>query len=177
MEVRPLVVVDSRILAMHIDRNSRLSGHQGIEYSILELKDLPLVSQLKADIESGMMREVGEVSWARFWVLKDAEDGISGHLYLKGSPYRSSRHRCRLGMGIEPAVRGRGFGEKLISEAFAWLKTQAIIEWVELYVFEHNLPAIKLYEKMGFGKVGIVQDLFRVNGHSINDAIMTLRLK
>ena len=177
MHVTPLNNLDGGLLAQHLDRNARHSELEDIQYSIFEAKDLPSVSQLECDIRSGIAREIGEVSWARFWVIKTSHNKITGHLYLKGSPYPSSKHRCRLGMGIEPNYRGKGFGKKLIGEALKWLKSCTDLDWVELFAFEHNLPAIRLYEKIGFSKVGLVEDIFRVNGQSVNDVIMTLRIR
>ena len=177
MRVVPLGISDCEQLALHLDRNARQSGKLGIEYAVLEASDLPSLSELEDQIKLGLQRSIHEPGWARYWGLSSVHKKLGGHLYLKGSAFRSSSHRCRLGMGIEPEFRGKGFGKLLLTKALAWLEEQATIDWVELYAFEHNEPAIKLYEKFGFRKVGLVEDLFRINGQSVNDIIMTLRIK
>ena len=174
MDIEAMTISDSGLLAQHLDRNARESGQHGIEYSILEARDLPECPQLEDEVKAGLRRSIGEPYWARYWVVKETPKEIGGHLYLKGSPYPSCRHRCRLGMGIEPRYRGGGLGNKLVQQALDWLSAEGSIDWVELFAFEHNEPALKLYEKNGFRRVGVVEDLFRVNGQSINDVIMTL---
>jgi len=57
------------------------------------------------------------------------------------------------------------------------LVQQPSIEWIDLYVFAHNQPAIELYSKAGFVKVGRVVDLFRIKGQKIEDIHMTLKLR
>lgn len=59
------------------------------------------------------------------------------------------RHTGRLGMGLVKAYRGQGFGYKLAAEVIERAKVIGLSK-VELDVFATNIPAIKLYEKLGF---------------------------
>ncbi len=58
-------------------------------------------------------------------------------------------HCGRLGMGLLPAWRGQGIGRRLAQTclADAWHKG---LTRVELDVYASNLPAIRLYETLGF---------------------------
>ncbi|MES2856860.1 MAG: GNAT family N-acetyltransferase, partial [Bdellovibrionota bacterium] len=80
-------------------------------------------------------------------------------------------------MGIERSHRGGGWGTKLMEVAIGWAKEQPSLDWVQLYVFDHNEPAKALYRKFGFEAVGTVEDLFRVHGQRIADTHMVLNIR
>ena len=61
--------------------------------------------------------------------------------------------------------------------ALDWAKAQPTLTWLQLFVFDHNLPAKKLYKKFGFEKSGITPDMFRVNGQKISEVSMILMLR
>ena len=68
----------------------------------------------------------------------------------------SFRHCGALGMGLLPPYRGRGIGHALMTFALTEARHAGI--WrIELEVFANNLPAIELYEKMGFVREGLKQ--------------------
>ena len=49
--------------------------------------------------------------------------------------------------------------------------------WIDLGVFEENVPAMRLYTALGFVPTGRVEDRFRVEGASITDVQMSLKLR
>jgi ribosomal protein S18 acetylase RimI-like enzyme len=79
-------------------------------------------------------------------------------------------------MGIERSHRSQGWGLRLITEALSWASQWPTIEWIDLYVFAHNKPAIDLYTKVGFLEAGRVVDMFRVKGQKIEDIQMVIKL-
>lgn len=116
-----------------------------------------------------------EPGWGRSWGI--VVDGrFVGHLDLFSKNIPTAIHRAMIGMGIESGFRGQGHGESLIRTAIAWAKEQGTIDWIDLGVFEHNLKARRLYEKCGFVENGRIQDVFRIQGQSINDITMALRI-
>lgn len=118
-----------------------------------------------------------EPGWQRVWVLSDG-DGVYGDLHLvHRPPLKSCLHRATLMMGIERSHRGQGFGPKLIEAAIAWARSQPTLEWLQLFVFEDNLPARALYKKFGFEENGITPDMFRVHGVKVADVSMILKLR
>lgn len=51
-------------------------------------------------------------------------------------------------IAVQPAARGKGIGEKLVRDWLA-LEREEIVKF-QLWVREDNLPAIRMYEKLGF---------------------------
>ncbi len=120
--------------------------------------------------------KVGERSWERVWVFR-SEGRIVGHLDLRSHKLPMVKHRCLLGLGIEKSWRAKGLGKALMKIGLDWARSQPGLDWIELNVFSHNLPAIKLYQRMGFDHLGETPDQFRVRGKSINDVKMALKLR
>ncbi|ADP80129.1 GNAT family N-acetyltransferase [Pseudofrankia inefficax] len=54
-----------------------------------------------------------------------------------------------LGLGVEPAARGRGYGERLMRASFERLATHRV-DRVRLTVDGENEAAVGLYRKLGF---------------------------
>lgn len=54
-----------------------------------------------------------------------------------------------IGIYVEPAHRGKGFGTALMAKALKKLKTDGV-KVIELGVDGNNLPALRLYRKFGF---------------------------
>jgi RimJ/RimL family protein N-acetyltransferase len=65
-------------------------------------------------------------------------------------------------MGIVAGHRGRGIGRALIEAALA--EASETFRRVELDVYASNIPAIALYEKVGFAHEGRRIDAIRING-------------
>jgi RimJ/RimL family protein N-acetyltransferase len=63
-------------------------------------------------------------------------------------------HAGVLGMGVLDGYRGQGVGEALMRATLDAAKAAGLTR-VELTVREHNLRAMKLYEKMGFVHEGV----------------------
>jgi len=119
-------------------------------------------------------RELSEPQWMRTWGI--VEDGVvRGHVDLHGGRMPAELHRATLGMGLERGVRRKGLGRQLLSTAIAWGREHRFA-WIDLGVFSDNVPARALYESAGFVAIGTTRDQFRVDGLSIDDIAMTLRL-
>lgn len=50
---------------------------------------------------------------------------------------------------VHPEYRGRHLARQLMEAVILFAREQGIA-WLDLHVFEHNLPAIRLYELLGF---------------------------
>jgi ribosomal protein S18 acetylase RimI-like enzyme len=59
----------------------------------------------------------------------------------------------------------------------AWARAQPCLDWLDLHVLAGNQPAQRLYESLGFQRLVSVEDMFRVDGESIADTIMTTKLR
>ena len=120
---------------------------------------------------------VGEENWLRYWLAIHEEQGIVGHVDLKGPQLKVQMHRCLLGIGIENGHRGRGLGRRLMQAAIDFARAEPGLEWVDLSVFAHNTGARALYRNLGFAELGQVEDKFRIRDDSITDVIMALDLR
>lgn len=126
------------------------------------------------DLET-LDRPVSERRWQRCWVTVD--DGeIVGHVELKGDGLSTGLHRCELGIGIERPYRRGGLGRRLMRSAIEFARGTETLAWIDLRVFAHNAAGRALYRELGFVEVGLLVDRFRIDGQTIDDVIMTLRV-
>lgn len=82
-------------------------------------------------------------------------------------------HRGSLGIGVLPAYRGRRIGHALLAACIekAWAKGMTRIE---LEARADNLPAIRLYEKIGFTHEALKRNAMRFDGQYFDSVQMSL---
>lgn len=80
-----------------------------------------------------------ETPGSEFWLLRES-DRLRGYLWLKG--------REIFLFALDPEVRGRGLGEKLLSWGLSRLRTEAIV-----YCDDQRSGALSLYRKFGFEEI------------------------
>ncbi len=85
--------------------------------------------------------------------VADDEGDIVGRLSLARDPHPASRHVADLGLMVAAEHRGRGIGRQLLEAAVEWSRMSEIRK-LELHVFPHNAPALRLYESFGFEREG-----------------------
>jgi RimJ/RimL family protein N-acetyltransferase len=164
----------------HVGRHAPESGRNGAPIFHPHPRDAPWDPASKREPTiAGWRAAVGEPEWERVWgvwaIDRAGAAAIVGHCDLRGGRMLSSMHRARLGLGIEEGFRGRGIGGLLMHAAIAWARTHRLA-WIDLGVFAHNAAARKLYQRFGFEETGRIADLFRVDGTSIDDVQMSLKL-
>ena len=176
MNVRPLAIGEVNAYLRHVAVVDAGSGIDGAGHSHPYSESEPF------DFEAGREREVArwsteidDVEWRRAWGLFH-RDELVGHLYLAGGALRSELHRVHLGMGVVASHRRMGGGTSLMQAAIDWARSQPIIVWIDLNVFSDNPGARALYERHGFRVLGRTPDRFRVDGQSLDDTSMALRV-
>lgn len=176
--VRLAESADIQALIEHNHRHQSESGRDGdLIFCPMEKSDLPEFEKIRDEKLKSWSLLPTECRWERQWIVED-EGFIRGEITLcHRPPMPATLHRAHLMMGLERTHRGGGWGTKLMQAALDWAHAQPTIDWVQLYVFDHNEPAKALYRKFGFEAVGTVEDLFRVFGQKISDTEMVLRLK
>ncbi len=91
------------------------------------------------------------------------EDKIIGIGTIDGQRYKNVIHNCEVALTIKKDYWGKQIGstmmKSLINSARAIGKTN-----ITLSVKSDNLPALKLYEKLGFKNVGLYKNYFYIEG-------------
>jgi RimJ/RimL family protein N-acetyltransferase len=108
---------------------------------------------------------------AAVYVAETAEGELVGRLSLARDPHPGSAHVADLGLMVAKRYRRRGLGRALLEEAVAWAQTNGV-EKLELHVFPHNVPAIRLYERFGFEREGFRKRHYRRADGAYVDAIL-----
>lgn len=123
-------------------------------------------------------REVEDA--ARIWlsyadqgaVITALWDGVPcgiANLYLQ--PYKKLSHQSLFAIIVDEKYRGKGIGTKLIYELMRLGKEKFHLELLHLEVYEGN-PAVKLYEKLGFQKIGVQRNFMKSDGKYTNKILM-----
>jgi RimJ/RimL family protein N-acetyltransferase len=72
---------------------------------------------------------------------------------------------------VAASARRQGVGTALLEQAVTWARATGVRK-LELHVFPHNEPAIRLYERFGFVREGYRKDHFRRGASGYVDAIL-----
>lgn len=109
-------------------------------------------------------------------MLVAKENGkIVGNASLNRLPRRMG-HRGEFSVTVLKDYWNRGIGSRLLDEILSFAKAHAF-EIIDLQVRSDNLPAIRLYHKFGFQKVGTHPAFFKIGGEEIAFDYMCLRMK
>jgi len=124
--------------------------------------------------ERRYLRAVRRSPHAAVFVAENG-DAIVARLSLARDSHPASAHVADLGLMVAAAHRRRGIGRSLLEQAVAWAREFGV-EKLELHVFPHNEPAIKLYEQFGFEREGVRRNHFRRGGRLLDAVLMTYRV-
>ncbi len=133
--------------------------------------------QVRVKFRDGFKFGVGNSGWRKLWLAKDLAGNICGHTDLRHYSSEYSFHRVLLGMGVERSARRQGLGVKLVESAIAYCRETYGIDHLDLNVLSSNIPAKNLYLKCGFKISGEMHDFYRIDGNSVSEITMTLRVK
>ncbi len=87
------------------------------------------------------------------WVIV-AEDKIIGWLSFQSFYGRPAYQKtAEISIYIHPAYHGQGIGKKLLNEAIQRSPSLGL-KTLMAFIFAHNIPSIKLFEKFGFQQWG-----------------------
>jgi len=176
MLIRLATIDDAPAYFDHMRRHFRESGNDGDVYfhPVTEFETWRREEHVARTIEEWNLSPPA-VGWQKVWIAVENGEIVADCL-LRSGQLPATSHRAQFAIGIERSARGKGLGRRLSMLALSWAKLEKSLSWVDLWVFAHNTPAIRLYESLGFTKIDTVTDQFRVNGEKIDDTHMTLRL-
>jgi RimJ/RimL family protein N-acetyltransferase len=102
--------------------------------------------------------------------VAETPEGLVGRLSIVRDPHPASPHVADVGLLVAATHRGRGIGSALLDAAVAWARAVRITK-LELHVFPHNTPAIRLYERFGFVEEGLRHGHYQ-RGDEVLDAVL-----
>jgi ribosomal-protein-alanine N-acetyltransferase len=120
--------------------------------------------------ERRYLRAVRRSPHAAVYVAEN-EHGIVARLSLARDSHPASLHVADLGLMVAAGHRRQGIGRALLEQAVAWAHESGV-QKLELHVFPHNEPAIRLYEQFGFEREGLRRGHFRRGGKLVDAVLM-----
>jgi RimJ/RimL family protein N-acetyltransferase len=90
-------------------------------------------------------------------------DALIGYLELEGILWNHGTAWLAIGIG-EAEARGKGYGYEAIQMALSYAFGELNLHRVQLTVFSYNVPAIALYEKLGFQREGTYREMLHRDG-------------
>lgn len=91
------------------------------------------------------------------------QDEIIAVATLTGGIKERVMHRGTIGITIAKRFWRLGLGQQMMHMIIAYAENSLILSKLELLVHQDNIPAIKLYNKLGFFREGTIQRYFYMN--------------
>ena len=111
-----------------------------------------------------------------FLLVADA-GGIVAALSVEGGRFRKTRHVGEVGVSVAREWRRRGVARRLLETAIDAARASPELSRFSLRVFASNLPAIRLYESLGFEVEGRRPGHLRMRGREDDLVLMGLALR
>ena len=106
-------------------------------------------------------------------LIETMQDSIRGFILVLYK--RNSQIAGIETLNVDPRHQGKGIGKKLLNAAEIEILSKNIKK-IRLEVSTGNQRAIKLYEKLGFRKIGIINNYYRYNHHDSYDAFRLVKI-
>ncbi|WP_250675626.1 GNAT family protein [Paraclostridium ghonii] len=107
-------------------------------------------------------------------VLIIIDNEIVGIAAITSVEKERMKHNGTLGISLRKKYWGIGLGNEIMDYLINWAKSNKITKKINLLVREDNIRGVKLYEKFGFEKEGILKKDICVNGVYYNTIAMGL---
>jgi RimJ/RimL family protein N-acetyltransferase len=163
-----------------------------VSLCMVERADLPLFTQWFADydlmrlLHPGAVRlvnEDAELEWfermqndSRTWcfaIVVGAEQRLVGSCSLMN--VEGKNRKATLGISIaDPTARGQGLGFEAMTLLLEFGFLELNLNRIQLHVFGFNERAVKLYERLGFEREGILRQSVYREGRYWDEHIMGL---
>jgi ribosomal protein S18 acetylase RimI-like enzyme len=111
------------------------------------------------------------------YIVAELGSRVAGYIKL-GPPTHlpENSHVLQVqGLAVDPAAQRRGVAAGLLAAAEQRARGQRARK-LSLRVLSSNQGAIRLYEKLGFRREGVLLEEFCINGAYVDDVIMAKRL-
>jgi ribosomal protein S18 acetylase RimI-like enzyme len=110
-------------------------------------------------------------------LVAEVGGSVVGYVRLKAATYLpENAHVIQVqGLAVHPDARGRGIAAALLGAAEQHLRKRGT-QKLSLRVLSTNGPAIRLYERLGFTREGVLLGEFFINGSYVDDVLMAKHL-
>jgi RimJ/RimL family protein N-acetyltransferase len=144
---------------------------------INELSNMPEIAEYFETIPPVSM-EVTQTLWnyiqsgiVSLWGIHEKDQMIGGAGFYAQPPGTRLSHIATFFLYLEPAFWGKGIGRKAIQFLEDEVQKRGYIR-MECMVADRNTRAIRLYERLGYGKEGIKKQAFFIDGEYTDLIIM-----
>jgi len=167
VDIRPLTASDAEAF-----QRLRLAGlrecPEAFASSYEEERDISL--------EELSGRLVPEATHCVLGAFRDAQ--LVGILGFQCESKRKTAHKAFIwGMYVTPAQRRKGIGRRLLATALEMADSLPSIQLVTITVNSSNVPAVALYENIGFKTYGVEPGALLVNGQLYDETQMFQRIR
>lgn len=155
----------------------RTEVEPGIEFRLMQAEDTEAIAILQSELDFSSWNQPQWLEALKHypcaWVL---EDVLEGELKNQNRMVGYVMYQTRvpqvelLNIGIASDYQGQGLAINLLAATIKLLPENS--ESIFLEVRRSNVPAIGLYEKLGFSKVGERRDYYRAAGGTREDALI-----
>ncbi len=101
---------------------------------------------------------------------------IVGFVTFKGGDRVRKKHAGEMGISVRQQYWGLGIGSMLLEVLIEWAKKTRIIKKIDLLTRVDNEKAVKLYEKYGFKKEGVLTRDMCIRGQFYDSFTMGLQI-
>ena len=122
--------------------------------------------------EEADLLEKKKISDREAFFVARTDGKIVGMSHYTAMEKERMAHRGTIGICIRKSAWGQGIGTALMERLLDFAKNTAKSQIASLEVRCDNRGAIRLYEKLGFEKVGTFKGFFKVRGELIDFDIM-----
>ena len=103
------------------------------------------------------------------------ESAVIGLLDFVGEVLAEERHVGTLGLSVDRRWRGKGVGTELVEALLVWAPTCGVSR-IQIYCWENNPGAMRLYERIGFEREGVLRRAVIVDGEAIDVVLLARSL-
>lgn len=168
LELRSASAADAKLLLDHLCI-SHSESYQNLNTSHKYWEKVGIDDQSK-------ILEKFENSANSFMLVALFEGKIVAGLGLFGQEKEFTRQNAGLGISIQKAYSGSGLGTVMMEYALEEAR-KAGLHRIDLTVRTYNDSAIRLYEKLGFRRVGELKEVALIDGKYVDEYYYELLLK
>jgi RimJ/RimL family protein N-acetyltransferase len=131
--------------------------------------------RLTAEQEAEYIKSINNSS-NTLMLLGVIDNNIVSVAQISSSNRKRIAHNAEVSISVKKEYWSNGIGSIVMNELISFAKEHSTIKNISLGVKASNVNAMKLYEKLGFVKVGMHKNFFNINGVFDDEILMDLYL-